>query len=69
MTTIDDVDALTVRCYTVREVADHLGVSHGFVYKEIHAGRLPTVNLGSGSKFRVRHYDLIDYLDSHTTTD
>jgi excisionase family DNA binding protein len=61
-------DLLEVRCYTVREVADHLGVSHGFVYKEIHAGRLPTVNLGSGQKYRVRHYDLITYLDTHTNT-
>jgi hypothetical protein len=24
------------------------------------------VNLGTGSKFRVRHYDLIDYLNTHT---
>lgn len=59
-------DLLDVRCYTVREVADHLGTSPGFVYKEIHAGRLATVNLGSGQKFRVRHYDLIDYLETHT---
>ena len=59
-------DLLEVRCYTVREVAEHLGVSPGFVYKEIHAGRLATVNLGSGQKFRVRHYDLTAYLDAHS---
>ncbi|NIH72249.1 helix-turn-helix domain-containing protein [Auritidibacter ignavus] len=65
MTATLSPDLLEVRCYTVREVAEHLGTSPGFVYKEIHAGRLTAVNLGTGSKFRVRHCDLIEYLDSH----
>lgn len=65
--TVLDPD-LEVRAYTVKEVAEKVGVSVGLIYKEIHAGRLPTVNIGSGQKFRVRHYDLTNFLDDNTNT-
>lgn len=68
MTAIEAPDLLEVRAYTVREVAEFIGCSPGLVYKEIHAGRLPTVNIGSGQKYRVRHYDLTNFLDHNTTT-
>lgn len=68
MTVLDSPDLLEVRAYTVREVAELIGVSPGLVYKEIHAGRLPTVNIGSGQKYRVRHYDLTTFLNDNTNT-
>ncbi|WP_079581561.1 helix-turn-helix domain-containing protein [Paenarthrobacter nicotinovorans] len=40
---------------TATEVAERLRVSTAFVYREIHAGRLPAVKLGN--RYRIREAD------------
>jgi excisionase family DNA binding protein len=60
---IDDA----VRLYSVRTVAERLEVSRVWVYDQINAGRLPSVELGDErAKTRVRSDDLQAFIDART---
>jgi excisionase family DNA binding protein len=57
-----------VRCYTVSEVADLLGLGETFVRSQIKAGALRAAQFGDGEKrpLRVPHPRLLEYIAAHT---
>lgn len=57
-----------VRLYSVKDAADMLGVSRYYVYDHINDGQIRAVNLGEGSrdKLRVRADDLQAFIDART---
>lgn len=56
-----------VRCYTVAELADLWGCGKTFVYDEVAAGRLPTIQFGRGdrNKLRINEADAAAWVDRH----
>lgn len=46
--------------YTIKEVAELLKTNRNMVYKEISAGRLASIKIGT---LKVREKDLTEYLD------
>jgi excisionase family DNA binding protein len=48
---------LPKRCYSLQELARALGVSRGFIYKEITAGRLLKTKLGTRTVFTKEEID------------
>lgn len=52
------------RLLTMREAAEHLGVSPRFIRAAVHDRRLTALRLGR--MVRIRHADLEEYLDRHT---
>lgn len=56
-----------VRCYTVAELAELWACGKTFVYDEIAAGRLATVQFGRGdrNKFRINEADAADWVRRH----
>ena len=59
-----------VKLYSVAATAEALGCSKMHVYRQIAAGLLPTVDIGTPgagrSKTRIRSDDLADYIDRNT---
>jgi excisionase family DNA binding protein len=57
----------TVRCYSVAELAELWGVGQQYVYDEINAGRLATIQFGRGdrNKLRVNEADAVLWVDRH----
>ncbi|MFJ3957730.1 helix-turn-helix domain-containing protein [Arthrobacter sp. NPDC090010] len=68
MTAITEV--LATRLFTVEEAAVELGVGKNYVYSAIKAGELPVVELGTGtrSKIRVRATALELFIEQRTHT-
>ena len=56
-----------VRCYSVLELAGLWGCGKTFIYDEINAGRLPTIQFGRGdrNKIRIAESDAAAWLDRH----
>jgi excisionase family DNA binding protein len=56
-----------VRLYTVADAAEHLGMSRGWLYGQIRAGRIRFVELGdTRAKQRIRADDLQAFIDDRT---
>ncbi|HJQ00121.1 MAG TPA: helix-turn-helix domain-containing protein [Jatrophihabitans sp.] len=64
--TVTDAD---IRLYSVPQLATLWGCSRRFVYLEIQAGRIPTVDISNGesrSKMRVRAADALAWIERRT---
>jgi len=53
-----------LRLLSVQEVGEVLGMGRSWVYQQIRAGQLPSVQLGGTVK--VRQKDLEEYVENHT---
>lgn len=64
---MSDTDTNPARLYTVAELAALWGVGKTYIYDEIKAGRLPTVQLGRGdrNKLRIASRDVVEWIEHH----
>lgn len=56
-----------VRCYSVEELAELWTCGKTFIYEEIRAGRLPTIQFGRGdrNKLRINASDAAAWVERH----
>lgn len=64
------IDVPATRLYTVQEAAAELCVSRSYVYAAIEKGEIPVVELGTGtrSKIRVRATAIAEFIEARTHT-
>jgi excisionase family DNA binding protein len=58
-----------IHLLNVSQAAERLGLKVGYVYKIIHAGDLPVVNVGNGRKmWKIRSDHLDQFIESRTSS-
>ena len=62
---VEEIDLDRIKCYSIEQVADHLGVGVLMVRQLLDSGELPHLRVGHGrGRVLIRACDLADYLET-----